>query len=98
MKDNEMTKELLQDELEKLRQQIAELKKAEKEHIQTEKRLRIMDYAVASSINAVGITDLNGKLIYVNDSCVKMWGYDNEKEILGRSLLEFWEGEGRQLK
>jgi PAS domain S-box-containing protein len=58
------------------------------------KKLKLMYDAVASSINAIGITDLQGKLIYVNDACVKTWGYDSEDEILGRSLPEFWEGDG----
>jgi PAS domain S-box-containing protein len=64
------------------------------ERKEAEKELRIKDSAIASSINAIGITDLDGKLIYVNDSLVKMWGYDSADEILGRSLPEFWEGEG----
>ena len=68
-------------------QDITERKRAERD-------LKIKDSAIASSINAIGITDLHGKLLYVNDSCVKMWGYDSEHEMLGRALPEFWEGEG----
>ncbi len=64
------------------------------ERKQAETDLRIKDYAIASSINAIGITDLEGKMIYVNDSLVKMWGYDSKDDILGRLLPEFWEGEG----
>lgn len=45
------------------------------------------------SINAIGMTDLEGRLIYVNDATVKLWGYDNKQEILGRYLPEFWEGQ-----
>ena len=60
----------------------------------TESELSIMQSAIESSLNAVGIADLQGKLIYVNDACVKMWGYERKEEILGRSLQEFWEGEG----
>ena len=56
--------------------------------------LSIFKNAVESSINAIGITDLEGKLIYVNDSCVKMWGYNSKDEVLGRFLPEFWEGDG----
>ena len=79
---------------EELEQRIKELKKEALKLRQVEKNLRIMDSAVASSINAIGITDLQGKLIYVNDSCVRMWGYDNKDEMLGRLLPEFWEGGG----
>jgi len=42
----------------------------------------------------MGITDQNGKMVYVNDPLVKMWGYSSDKEIIGRSLPEFWEGDG----
>ena len=48
--------------------------------------LRLMNDAVSSSINAIGITDLQGKLIYVNDACVKMWGYNNDEEILVKRI------------
>jgi formate hydrogenlyase transcriptional activator len=59
---------------------------------QKEEELKIKDSAIASSINGIAITDLEGKLLYVNDSFVKMWGYDHAGEILGRFLPEFWEG------
>ncbi|MBW1800744.1 MAG: PAS domain S-box protein, partial [Deltaproteobacteria bacterium] len=79
---------------EELVQRVKALEKETLKLRQVERNLRIMDNAVASSINAIGITDLQGKVIYVNESCVKMWGYDNKDDILGRSLPEFWEGEG----
>jgi PAS domain S-box-containing protein len=59
-----------------------------------EEDLKVKDGAIASSINGIGITDMDGRLLYVNDSCVKMWGYDSSDEIIGRSLPEFWAGEG----
>jgi PAS domain S-box-containing protein len=68
-------------------QDITERKKSEAE-------LKVKDSAIESSINGIGITDMEGKLIYVNDSCVEMWGYASRAEILGRFLPEFWEGEG----
>ena len=55
--------------------------------------LRVKSGAIASSINGIGITDLEGRLLYVNDSLVRMWGYDGADEIVGKSLPEFWEGE-----
>ncbi len=90
------------DELEsKVRERTEELAKANErlkleieEHKKTEDELRVKDSAIASSINAIGITDLEGRLIYVNDSCVRMWGYKSRDEMLGRLLPEFWEGEG----
>jgi PAS domain S-box-containing protein len=48
---------------------------------------------VECSINAIGMTDLEGKLIYFSESAVTLWGYDNKEEMLGRLLPELWEGE-----
>jgi PAS domain S-box-containing protein len=61
---------------------------------QAETDLRLKESAIASSINAIGITDLEGTLTYVNDSLVKMWGYQHHDEILGRNVAEFFEGDG----
>jgi PAS domain S-box-containing protein len=58
-----------------------------------EKDLVMKESAIASSINAIGITDLEGTIIYVNNSLVTMWGYGSAGEILGRPLPEFWEGD-----
>jgi PAS domain S-box-containing protein len=64
------------------------------ERKESEKELKVKDSAIESSISGVGIADLEGKLIYVNDSLLKMWGFENREEVLGRNLPEFWEGEG----
>jgi diguanylate cyclase (GGDEF)-like protein/PAS domain S-box-containing protein len=53
-----------------------------------EDELRRKDWAIESSINGIGIADLEGHLTYVNQSFLKMWGYD-EKEVLGKHLLKF---------
>jgi len=64
------------------------------EHKHSERELRLKETAIASSINGVGMTDLEGRLIYANDALVKMWGFDSDDKVLGRLLPEFWEGEG----
>ena len=79
---------------EELEQRAKDLEKEVHGQRKVEKDSKIFKTAVESSINAIGITDLEGKLIYVNDSCVKMWGYNSKDEILGRFLPEFWEGDG----
>ncbi len=60
---------------------------------ESEERLRIMERAIGSSINAICITDLECRLVHINDSLLKMWGYECREEILGRDLLEIWGGE-----
>jgi PAS domain S-box-containing protein/diguanylate cyclase (GGDEF)-like protein len=62
----------------------------QRKHIEDE--LRIKDWAIESSINGIGIATLEGHLTYVNQSFLKMWGYD-EKEVLGKHLLKFCQKE-----
>ncbi|MEW6616314.1 MAG: PAS domain S-box protein [Thermodesulfobacteriota bacterium] len=57
---------------------------------QTEDAMMIRDNAIASSINAIVLSTFDGYIMYVNDSFLKMWGYDDEKEILGRHNDELW--------
>ena len=37
------------------------------------------------------MADLQGRLTYVNPAFLRLWGYDDEHEVLGRSVLDFWE-------
>jgi len=53
--------------------------------------LRIKDNAIESSMNAMAFTDTQGSLTYVNKSFLKMWGYDDNKEVIGRPAFEFWQ-------
>jgi len=62
-----------------------------------EKELRIRDKAIASSINAIAFCDLEGTLTYVNSSFLKLWGYDDQKQVLGRPVTEFWKSEKEAL-
>lgn len=69
---------------EELGDEITERKKAEES-------LRIKDNALESSINAIAIADIEGNLTYVNKSFLKMWGYDDDKEVLGKLAVDFWQ-------
>ncbi|GAI68955.1 unnamed protein product, partial [marine sediment metagenome] len=57
-----------------------------------EQETKIKDSAIASSINAIAISDLQGTLTYVNPSFLKLWGYDR-KEVLGKPASKFWQTE-----
>jgi len=65
---------------------ITERKRAEEE-------MRVKDNAIASSINGIAIADLEGNLTYANHSFLEMWGYHDEKDVMGRNVLEFWQAE-----
>jgi len=65
---------------------ITERKRAEEE-------MRVKDNAIASSINGIAIADLEGNLTYANHSFLEMWGYHDEKDVVGRNAVEFWQAE-----
>lgn len=56
-----------------------------------EEALRIKDSAIASSLNAIAIADLQGRLTYINPAFIRLWGYEDEHEVLEKSVLEFWQ-------
>jgi PAS domain S-box-containing protein len=49
------------------------------------------DYAFASSINALVFAGLDGKINYVNDSSLKLWGYEDKNEVLGKPIEKFYQ-------
>lgn len=57
---------------------------------QTENTLNLLNKAIESSMSAVALADLQGRVAYVNPAYVKLWGYDNKDEMIGRSAFEFW--------
>lgn len=59
------------------------------ERRRTEARLRTQSIAMASSVNGIAIADLDGNLTYVNPSCLNLWGYEDEGEVLGKSVSSF---------
>jgi len=82
----ERTAEILKSN-ELLKQEINERRKAEWS-------LKIKDSAIESSINAIVFVDPTGDVTYVNPSFLNMWGYDSEKEILGKPAVKFWHRKG----
>lgn len=56
-----------------------------------EQDLLITRAAVDTSVDGIAIGDLEGKLTYVNRAFLKIWGYDNVHQVLGRSAYEFWQ-------
>ena len=53
--------------------------------------LRIKDAAIASSINAIAIADLNGRISYVNQSYVRLWRLSGPEDAIDHMLVEFAE-------
>jgi PAS domain S-box-containing protein len=51
---------------------------------------------VKTSPDAVAIHDLSTRIIEVSDKWLKMWGYDNPKEVVGRNGFEFMDKKDHQ--
>lgn len=50
----------------------------------------IYKFAYDSAIAGMAIADLQGELREANPAFIDMWGYDDEDEVVGRSVTEFW--------
>lgn len=55
-----------------------------------EEDLCIKGQAMNSSVNAIVIADMKGKITYINRSFLKLWGYTSEVDVIGCSIVEFW--------
>jgi PAS domain S-box-containing protein len=53
-----------------------------------EEELRVKQNALDNSINAIAIFDIEGNIIYVNQSCLRLWGINKKEEILGKPYSE----------
>lgn len=84
---------LLKDRLSRLgeavRQAIKQrdLRRAQRE---AEQNLLIMNRAIDTSINAVVLADLSGRINYVNKAFHDLWGVEEDASLNGRSLSSLW--------
>ena len=58
-----------------------------------EKDLLLKESAISKSIAGMGLTDLNGNIIYGNEALACMWGYENKEQLIGLRLIDVFEGE-----
>jgi PAS domain S-box-containing protein len=64
---------------------------------QRDQDLRLAKRALESSINAIVLADLEGRLTYVNNSFMTLFGYRRRKQIMGTPVAEFWRNSKRAL-
>jgi PAS domain S-box-containing protein len=57
--------------------------------MEAEREVRLLSKAIDTSQNAIAMADLEGRLTYVNEAFVQLWGYTNETEVTGRHAREF---------
>jgi PAS domain S-box-containing protein len=60
------------------------------ERQRADQELRQLKAAIASSINGIATADLDGRLTFVNQAFLDLWGYRNAAEVLGRDATDFW--------
>jgi PAS domain S-box-containing protein len=61
------------------------------EKIKLEQELILKENAIQNSITGIALSGTDGLITYVNNAFVQLWGYDTDLEVIGRSVLEFWE-------
>ncbi len=60
------------------------------ERKQAEKELLVREMAMESSLSAIAIADLEGRLTYANQALLAMGGLTDPGQVLGRNISEFW--------
>ncbi|OQX96473.1 hypothetical protein B6I21_00875 [candidate division KSB1 bacterium 4572_119] len=45
---------------------------------------------ISNSLSGIAIEDLRGNITYVNKTMLKMWGYNDEDEIIGKNGIRYW--------
>jgi two-component system cell cycle sensor histidine kinase/response regulator CckA len=58
--------------------------------VKLDHELRLQREALAYSPAGVALAGPDGRLTSVNDQFLRMWGYPDAAEVVGRSALEFW--------
>jgi len=59
-------------------------------HKQIKDELRLKNTVFEASLAANSTADVHGNLTHVNQSFLTTWGYNNEEEVIGKSLSEFF--------
>jgi PAS domain S-box-containing protein len=55
-----------------------------------QEQIQMLSSAIEGSINGIVIGDVEGNLTFANNSFLKMWGYENPSEVLGKKATQFW--------
>lgn len=91
MKDENKTKGKLIEELDEMRQRVAELEKASVERDYAQEEWSVLFDALESSLNAVLITNLEGRIVYVNSAFLTMFEYEAKSELFGRNAEDLFD-------
>jgi diguanylate cyclase (GGDEF)-like protein/PAS domain S-box-containing protein len=59
------------------------------ERKRAEEQLRLRENAIENSLNAVAMSDIEGRITYVNKACLRLLGGESKEELLGRNYWDF---------
>ncbi len=100
MKEKEITKKQLRSELHSLQERVVGLEKVKVGHQRTQQALHesmeLYQTLVEISPDAITLTDLQGKIIMVNQETVKLHGFDDMQEMIGKNAFELIVPEDRK--
>jgi PAS domain S-box-containing protein len=65
------------------------------DRLKNEESLRIRDAAMATSISGIALADLEGNITYANRAFLKMWGYSNLNELIGKPIRRLFDSQIR---
>ena len=51
--------------------------------------LKILEKAIRTSINGIGLAHPHGTVFSVNEAFLRMWGYRSQQEVIGKHISEF---------
>jgi len=54
------------------------------------RELHIKNHAINTSINGIMLTDLQGRVAYVNPAFLTIWGFEQAEELVGQNSREFF--------
>jgi len=90
MKDEKKTKKQLFDELLEYREKVSKLEKIKAESHRLKTILSLAFDALNSSANGVILTDRRGRMLFVNPAFLKIFGYDEKEELLGKNAVDLF--------
>ena len=88
MNAEELTKMQLLQELTALRQQVAALTTCTLERRRTQEEFIHFSSAVQMSIDSIVLTNIEGKIIEVNDATLAMYSTTDKGDLIGKSAFE----------
>ena len=91
MKKKKNSSKQLINELTELRKKVQELKASEEEFNRVKNALSIVYDAIDSTVGGIIITNINGSIVYVNPSFLRVFEYDDKHEVLGKDAGDLFE-------